>query len=259
MASSASIAGIGIERKRSRARPPLPRHRPLGRRRWRHLAARDLPPWIPRRRSSTGPGPAQQGASPDNKWRPGRAASGDLRMLRTERSVRTRRKWCVWAPNGPDTEMGIRIRLSTFPDGAPAAPRAQFPGNRQFGDPRARLPPSELTQRGEELMLPSGVTRRPGRTALVVLQLLVFVTYIFGPTATLAEDPTPDPSPTESAAPEATPDPTPEPTPEPTAEATPAGDTRSDPEPPPLSRRRSRPLRQPRSRRRPLPVSRSRT
>ena len=31
---------------------------------------------------------------------------------------------------------------------ASAAVRAQFPSNRQFGDPRARLPPSELTQRG---------------------------------------------------------------------------------------------------------------
>ena len=70
-------------------------------------------------------------------------------------------------------------------------------------------------------MLPMGATRRPGRTALVVLQLLVFVTYLFGPTATFAEDPTPDPSPSESAAPEATPDPTPDPTPEPTAEPTP--------------------------------------
>ena len=64
-------------------------------------------------------------------------------------------------------------------------------------------------------MLPSGPHRRPGRTALVLLQLIVFVTYVFGPTATLAEDPTPEPSPTESTAPEATPEATPEPTPEP--------------------------------------------
>ena len=39
---------------------------------------------------------------------------------------------------------------------------------------------------------------------LVLLQLLVFVTYIFGPTAAFAEEPTPEPSPTESVAPEPT-------------------------------------------------------
>ncbi|HET6650084.1 MAG TPA: S8 family serine peptidase, partial [Candidatus Limnocylindria bacterium] len=52
----------------------------------------------------------------------------------------------------------------------------------------------------------------------MLLQLLVFVTYIFGPTASLAEEPMPDPSPTESTAPEASPDPTlaPEPTEAPT-------------------------------------------
>ena len=87
--------------------------------------------------------------------------------------------------------------------------------------------------------MPSGATRRPGRTALVVLQLLVFVTYIFGPTTTLAEDPTPDPSPTESAAPEQTPDPTAEPTAEPTpeatAEATPAATPEPTPEPTPAA------------------------
>ena len=65
-------------------------------------------------------------------------------------------------------------------------------------------------------MLPSGAHRRPGRTALVVLQLIVFVTYLFGPTSALAEDPTPEPTPTESSTPEATPEPTPEPTPLPT-------------------------------------------
>ena len=64
-------------------------------------------------------------------------------------------------------------------------------------------------------MLPPAAHRRPGRTALVLLQLIVFVTYVFGPTATLAEDPTPEPSPTESSAPEATPEATPEPTAEP--------------------------------------------
>jgi hypothetical protein len=56
---------------------------------------------------------------------------------------------------------------------------------------------------------------------LVVLQLLVFVTYLFGPTATFAEDPTPEPTPTESVAPEPTLEVTPEPTAEPTAEVTP--------------------------------------
>ncbi|HTG49771.1 MAG TPA: hypothetical protein VL915_04715, partial [Gemmatimonadales bacterium] len=64
----------------------------------------------------------------------------------------------------------------------------------------------------------SAAHRRPTRVALVVLQLLVFVTYIFGPTASFAEEPTPDPTPAESTAPEPTPDPTPVPTAEPTPE-----------------------------------------
>src|SRR6188508_255305 len=69
--------------------------------------------------------------------------------------------------------------------------------------------------------------RRASRPVLVLLQLLVFVTYIFGPTATFAEDPTPEPTPTESVAPEPStqatpapsePDPTPAPSePDPTA------------------------------------------
>ncbi len=70
-------------------------------------------------------------------------------------------------------------------------------------------------------MLPSGAHRRPGRTALVVLQLIVFVTYLFGPTSALAEDPTFEPTPTESSTPEATPEATPEPTPLPTEPPTP--------------------------------------
>ncbi len=37
-------------------------------------------------------------------------------------------------------------------------------------------------------MLPLGAHRGARRTTLVLLQLLVFVTYIFGPTATFAED-----------------------------------------------------------------------
>ena len=41
-------------------------------------------------------------------------------------------------------------------------------------------------------MLP-GAHRRASRPALVLLQLLVFVTYIFGPTSAFAEDPTPEP------------------------------------------------------------------
>ena len=57
--------------------------------------------------------------------------------------------------------------------------------------------------------------RRASRPVLVLLQLLVFVTYIFGPTATFAEDPIPEPSPTESVAPEPSTDPTPEATPAP--------------------------------------------
>src|SRR5687768_10902811 len=100
-------------------------------------------------------------------------------------------------------------------------------------------------------MSTSGAHRRAGRPALVLLQLLVFLTYIFGPTASLADEPTPDPSATESTAPEPTSEPTvapepslapvptaapsvaPEPTlaPEPTAApATPAPDP-SDPAP----------------------------
>ena len=39
-------------------------------------------------------------------------------------------------------------------------------------------------------MSTSGAHRRPSRIALVLLQILVFVTYIFGPTASLAEEPT---------------------------------------------------------------------
>ena len=54
-------------------------------------------------------------------------------------------------------------------------------------------------------MSSSGAPRRAGRTALVLLQLLVFVGYILGPTATLAEDPLPEPTPAESPAPEETP------------------------------------------------------
>ena len=51
--------------------------------------------------------------------------------------------------------------------------------------------------------------RRASRPVLVLLQLLVFVTYIFGPTAAFAEDPTPEPTPTESVAPEPSTEPTP--------------------------------------------------
>ena len=57
--------------------------------------------------------------------------------------------------------------------------------------------------------------RRASRPVLVLLQLLVFVTYIFGPTAAFAEEPTPEPTPTESVAPEPSTDPTPAPSSEP--------------------------------------------
>src|SRR5687768_16492581 len=70
-------------------------------------------------------------------------------------------------------------------------------------------------------MSTSGARRRAAKPTLVLLQLLVFLTYIFGPTASLAEEPTPEPSATESTVPEATSEPTvaPEPSlaPEPTA------------------------------------------
>src|SRR6188508_1538679 len=54
--------------------------------------------------------------------------------------------------------------------------------------------------------------RRASRPVLVLLQLLVFVTYIFGPTAAFAEEPTPEPTPTESVAPEPSTEATPAPT-----------------------------------------------
>jgi len=40
---------------------------------------------------------------------------------------------------------------------------------------------------GNEGIMSSGAHRRAGRPSLVLLQLLVFVFYIFGPTGTLAE------------------------------------------------------------------------
>ena len=74
----------------------------------------------------------------------------------------------------------------------------------------------------------SGAHRRASRPALVLLQILVFVTYIFGPTAAFAEEPTPEPTPTESVAPEPSTEPTPEPTPDPTSEPTAAPTISSD-------------------------------
>ena len=67
----------------------------------------------------------------------------------------------------------------------------------------------------------SGAHRRTSRSALVLLQLLVFVTYIFGPTAAFAVDPTdsPAPSASDSVAPES-----PAPTTEPVAAPTIASD-----------------------------------
>ena len=77
----------------------------------------------------------------------------------------------------------------------------------------------------------------------MLLQLLVFVTYIFGPTASFAEEPMPDPSPTESTAPAASPDPTlaPEPTeaptvaPEPTTAPEPSAEPTTAPSAPALA------------------------
>ena len=57
--------------------------------------------------------------------------------------------------------------------------------------------------------------RRASRPALVLLQILVFVTYIFGPTAAFAEDPAPEPTPIESVAPEPSTEPSADPTPAP--------------------------------------------
>ena len=81
-------------------------------------------------------------------------------------------------------------------------------------------------------MATSGAHRRVRRTSLVLLQLLVFVTYVFGPTSALGEDPTAEPTPsaTESAAPDPSTEPSAEPTPEPTTEPTPAP---SEPDPTP--------------------------
>jgi hypothetical protein len=73
-------------------------------------------------------------------------------------------------------------------------------------------------------MSPSAAHGRIGRSALVVLQLVVFVTYLFGPTAALGQDPTPEPTATESPAAEPTADPAPstEPEPSPSTEAEPS-------------------------------------
>ena len=75
--------------------------------------------------------------------------------------------------------------------------------------------------------------RRISRPTLVLLQLLVFLTYIFGPTSSLAEEPVADPSPTESTAPEVSPDPTlaPEPTEAPSLAPEPSADPTTAPEP----------------------------
>src|SRR5687767_6551667 len=64
----------------------------------------------------------------------------------------------------------------------------------------------------------SGAHRRASRPVLVLLQLLVFVTYIFGPTAAFAVEPTdsPEATPTDSAAPEVSSEPSTEPTADPT-------------------------------------------
>ncbi|MFN2417629.1 MAG: tandem-95 repeat protein, partial [Candidatus Limnocylindria bacterium] len=75
----------------------------------------------------------------------------------------------------------------------------------------------------------SGVRRGTSRTSLVLIQLLVFVTYIFGPTAAFAVESTAEASPTESAAPEESPDPTADPTAAPTSEPTPAPTEAPDP------------------------------
>ncbi|MBA2634147.1 MAG: S8 family serine peptidase [Chloroflexi bacterium] len=69
--------------------------------------------------------------------------------------------------------------------------------------------------------------RRASRPALVLLQILVFVTYIFGPTAAFAEDPAPEPTPIESVAPEPSTEPSMDPTPAPSEpDPTPAPGTR---------------------------------
>src|SRR5688572_14792776 len=89
--------------------------------------------------------------------------------------------------------------------------------------------------RGNEGIMSSGAHRRASRPALVLLQLLVFITYILGPTAAFAEEPAPEPTATESSEPEATPEPSTEPstepTPAPTTEPTPAPTAEATPEP----------------------------
>ncbi|MEO6577710.1 MAG: S8 family serine peptidase, partial [Candidatus Limnocylindria bacterium] len=83
----------------------------------------------------------------------------------------------------------------------------------------------------------SGAHRRSSRPALVLLQILVFVTYVFGPTSTLAEEPIVEPTPTESTAPDVTPAPSAEPTAAPTQapidapSATPEATPAPDPDP----------------------------
>ena len=53
------------------------------------------------------PVPPSKMHRPDNRSRAGRPASGDVRTLRTERSLRTRRKWCVRAPNDSGYGAGV--------------------------------------------------------------------------------------------------------------------------------------------------------
>ena len=65
-------------------------------------------------------------------------------------------------------------------------------------------------------MSSSAAHGRVGRPALVVLQLVVFVTYLFGPTAALGQDPSPESTATESPATEPSTEPEPSAEPEPT-------------------------------------------
>ena len=86
---------------------------------------------------------------------------------------------------------------------------------------RPRAPCSDAEETRGLLTLPRA-NRRASRPALVLLQVLVFVTYLLGPTSALGEEPSPDPSaPTpsapESPAPEPPSDPSTPPAPEPTA------------------------------------------
>ena len=189
------------------------------------------------------PGPALQDAPSDGIGDRLGGASGELRKAPTESSAPYPEiSLRGGTADGHGTEPPFRTPLSSSTDGAGRAPTPQSARAliRALG---FRVP--ESWSRGiEGIMSSSGAPRRAGRTALVLLQLLVFVGYILGPTATLAEDPLPEPTPAESPAPERVPAP---PSRRPAHSSLPRH-PRRPPAPAPSSARRAEPGSHPRSR-----------